>query len=90
MCPLAPTKEQRQKHIEIWGKVIERKKRESKKELRNLQCSVNYGNIKASSRCRRDKANRWVGCLGGVFVDCSLALCLFFGFFGCCLGLFAG
>jgi len=52
------TKEQRQKHQEIWGEMIENKKRESKRELRNLQSSVNYGDIKASSRCRRDKANR--------------------------------
>jgi hypothetical protein len=52
------TKEQRQKHREIWGEMIENKKRESKRELRNLQSSVNYGDIKASLRCRRDKANR--------------------------------
>jgi hypothetical protein len=52
------TKEQRQKHREIWGEMIENKKCESKRELRNLQSSVNYGDIKASSRCRRDKANR--------------------------------
>jgi hypothetical protein len=52
------TKEQRQKHREIWGEMIENKKRESKRELRNLQSSVNYEDIKASSRCRRDKANR--------------------------------
>jgi hypothetical protein len=51
-------KEQRQKHREIWGEMIENKKRKSKRELRNLRSSVNYGNIKASSRCRRDKANR--------------------------------
>jgi hypothetical protein len=38
--------------------MIENKKRESKRELRNLQSSVNYGDIKASLRCRRDKANR--------------------------------
>jgi hypothetical protein len=52
------TKEQRQKHREIWGEMIENKKRESMRELRNLQSFVNYGDIKASSRCRRDKANR--------------------------------
>jgi hypothetical protein len=52
------TKEQRQKHREIWGEMIENKKCESKRELRNLQSSVNYGDIKASLRCRRDKANR--------------------------------
>jgi hypothetical protein len=52
------TKEQRQKHREILGEMIENKKRESKRELRNLQSSVNYGDIKASSKCRRDKANR--------------------------------
>lgn len=52
------TKELRQKHQEIWGEMIENKKHESKRELRNLQSSVNYGDIKASSRCRRDKANR--------------------------------
>jgi hypothetical protein len=57
------TKEQRQKHREIWGETIENKKRESKRELRNLQSSVNYGNIRASSRCRRDKANRSWGWL---------------------------
>jgi hypothetical protein len=52
------TEEQRQRLIEIWGKMIERKKHESKRELRNLQSSVNYGDIKASSRCRKDKAIR--------------------------------
>jgi hypothetical protein len=52
------TKEQRKKHREIWSEMIENKKRESKRELWNLQSSVNYGDIKASSRCRRDKANR--------------------------------
>jgi hypothetical protein len=57
MYPLV-TKEQRQKHLEIWGEMIERKKRESKRELQNLQSSVNYGDIKASSRHRKDKANR--------------------------------
>jgi hypothetical protein len=49
-------KEQRQR--EIWGEMIENKKHESKRELRNLQSFVNYEDIKASSRCRRDKANR--------------------------------
>jgi hypothetical protein len=57
LCPLV-TKEHRQKHREIWGEMIENKKRESKTELRNLESSVNYGDIKASSSCRRDKANR--------------------------------
>jgi hypothetical protein len=57
MYPLV-TKEQRQKHREIWGEMIESKKSESKGEFRNLQNSVNYGDIKASSRCRSDKANR--------------------------------
>jgi uncharacterized protein YjbJ (UPF0337 family) len=52
------TKEQKQKHREIWGEMIENKKHESKGERRNLQSSINYGDIKASSRCRRDKANR--------------------------------
>jgi len=52
------TKERRQKHREIWGEMIENKKRESKRERRNLQSFVNYGDIKASSRCKRDKANR--------------------------------
>jgi hypothetical protein len=52
------TKEQRQKHWEIWGEMIENKKRKSNRELQNLQSSVNYKDIKASSRCRRDKANR--------------------------------
>jgi len=52
------TEEQRQRLIEIWGKMIERKKHESKRELWNLQSSVNYGDIKASSRCRKDKAIR--------------------------------
>jgi galactose-1-phosphate uridylyltransferase len=52
------TKEQRQKHREIWGEMIENKKRESKRELRNLQSFENYGDIKASLRHRRDKANR--------------------------------
>jgi hypothetical protein len=55
---LLVTKEQRKKHREIWGEMIENKKRESKRELRNLQSSINYGDINASSRCRRDKANR--------------------------------
>jgi len=55
---LGVTEEQRQRLIEIWGKMIERKKHESKRELRNLQSSVNYGDIKASSRCRKDKAIR--------------------------------
>lgn len=35
------TKEQRQKHQEIWGEMIENKKRESKRELRNPQSSIN-------------------------------------------------
>jgi hypothetical protein len=52
------TEEQRQRLIEIWGKMIECKKHESKRELQNLQSSVNYGDIKASSRCRKDKAFR--------------------------------
>lgn len=50
--------EQRQRLIESWGKMIERKKCESKRELRNLQSSVNYGDIKAYSMCRKDKAIR--------------------------------
>jgi hypothetical protein len=33
----------------------ERKKCKGKRELRNLQSSVNYGDTKASSRCRKDK-----------------------------------
>jgi hypothetical protein len=52
------TKEQRQKHREIWGEMIENKKHKRYRELWNLQSSVNYRDIKASSRCRRDKANR--------------------------------
>jgi hypothetical protein len=52
------TEEQRHRLIEIWGKMIERKKHESKRELRNLQSSVNYRDIKASSRCSKDKAIR--------------------------------
>lgn len=57
MYPLV-TEEQRQKHLEICGKMIEHKKHESKRELQNVQSFVNYGDIKASSRRRKDKANR--------------------------------
>lgn len=75
MYPLV-TEEQRQKHLKIWGEMIERKKCESKRELRNLQSFINYGDIKASSRHRKDKAiGRRVVCLGGF---CGLSLGVFF------------
>jgi len=90
MYPLV-TKEQRQKHREIWGEMIESKKRNNKRELRNLQSFVRYRDIKASSRCRSDKANRgtyWpCGCCLGSFVGNLLVVYLFQGFV---LGLFAG
>jgi hypothetical protein len=39
------------------GEMIERQKTKGKRELRNLQSSVNYGDVKASSRCRKGKAH---------------------------------
>jgi len=48
---------QRKKHLAIWGEMIECQKRERKRELQNLQSYVNYGDIKASSKCRKGKAH---------------------------------
>jgi hypothetical protein len=41
----------------LLGKMIECQKSKGKRELRNLQSSVNYGDVKASSRCRKGKAH---------------------------------
>lgn len=40
----------------ILGEMIERQKSKRKRELRNLQSFVNYGDVKASSSCRKGKA----------------------------------
>jgi len=65
-----------------------KKKREGKRELRNLQSSVNYGDTKASSRCRKDKALMLYGCLPWGFVGCSLGA--LGSFVGCFLAVFSG
>jgi hypothetical protein len=59
----AVTEDHSKRFRTIWGKMIERHKCEGKRkckgkrELWNLQSSVNYGDIKASSRCRKGKAH---------------------------------
>jgi hypothetical protein len=40
----------------IVDKMIKRHKSKGKRELLNLQSSVNYGDFNASSRCRKGKA----------------------------------
>jgi hypothetical protein len=51
------TKDQRKKQLATWGKMIEHQKHRGKRELQNLQSFINYGDIKASSRCRKGKAH---------------------------------
>jgi hypothetical protein len=77
------TKEQRQKHREIWGEMIENKKRESKRELRNLQSFVNYGDVKALRGVGETRPiGCRVGCFEGFFVGCSQVFLVFWVLFG--------
>jgi hypothetical protein len=41
----------------ITKEMIKRQKTKGKKELLNLESSVNYGDSKISSRCRKDKTH---------------------------------
>jgi hypothetical protein len=53
----AVTEDHSKRYKAIWSEMIERQKCEGKRELRNLLSSVNYGDIKASSKCRKGKAH---------------------------------
>jgi len=51
------SKEHNERFRAITEEMIKRQKTKGKKELLNLQSSVNYGDSKISSRCRKGKTH---------------------------------